>query len=108
MPKKDPKEAWYRCLERLNRLVESDSPDQVRAHYLVNVVLPKLAKLIGVRTFTAAMAEAMSKGLCGYMGYCSICQKSEVIPGEDLCPLCLAQVDQLEAEIRDTENDTDT
>ena len=90
---------WRRAVLHMDRMVGADMINCVKAHYMVNVLLPRLAVLVGAREFTDEMSRMMARGLCYQVGLCSICKLENAVRGDDVCPACKAQCDALEADI---------
>ncbi len=93
---------WERTTAHMAKLIESEMPDGVKAHYVVRVLLPRLAVLCGTTHFTKELAAMLADGLSLQTGRCRYCHAAESIGGEehhDVCAACLAKFDQFAAEV---------
>lgn len=89
----------------IQQLIKHDSPAFIKAHYAVNVLIPKLAKIIGVKEFGFELSKTMARGMALYTGVCVMCQKADSVRGEEYCPRCIADLDQFSESIKDALRD---
>ncbi len=89
-----------RSLAHMRQLaIAADIPASIKAHYLVAVLLPRLAAEIGVANVSAELANLMTRGLALHTGVCVICHQRSAADRDDCCPRCQAEVDQMAAEM---------
>lgn len=92
------KQKWAETCAHMNKLIATDAPAMLKAHWLVHVMLPRLVVQIGTKEVGAELARAMTKGLCGQSGTCDMCCKQPSDGDDGLCCRCRAEVDQFAAE----------
>lgn len=104
------KREWEQTLAALARLVEEDAPPVLKAHYVVCVLLPRLARLVGTPEVAAELGRMAAKGLAAWAGTCQSCFRADAARGEDLCPACGAAFDQfcaeMDEELREADGET--
>lgn len=59
---------WERTLRLADRMARSDAPPVLRAHYVVNVLLPRLMALVGPAEVAEQLARLFARGLCSWVG----------------------------------------
>ena len=90
---------WERTKKQMDEMIRLDAPAVIKAHYVVNVLIPRLAKLVGVKDFSHELSRFLCRGVAQYTGICVQCLKDQAVRGEDFCPRCLAEYDQFEASL---------
>jgi predicted trehalose synthase len=96
-----------KALDHFRKLATGDYPPFLAAHHLVRVLIPGVAKFVGIREVTEELAKALAEGLAGHVGYYWMCKEKEAVPGDDICTSCLARQDQFDAEIDEAEKEED-
>lgn len=89
----------------MNKMLKSDYPPTIKAHYLMSVLLPRLMVEIGIRECTGELSRHLARGLAAYSGYCTICCKVPAVV-EDLCGVCKREYNEMCAEM-DAPSDDD-
>ncbi len=76
-----------------------DAPDGVKAHFVVRVLMPKMARWCGVKDFAAHLSALLTEGMALWTGVCPACLTAKADSVEDnLCAVCRSKQDQFEAE----------
>ncbi len=89
---------WTETCEHMNKLVASNAPPILKAHWLVHVLIPKLAAQIGIKEMSQELAQCLCRGLCDKSVTCHICCKRPMDGDDDLCCTCRVEMDQFVAE----------
>lgn len=90
---------WQRYIKHMTNLVKSDAPSFLKAHYLVHVLFTRIARQVGIKEVAEELGRMFTKGLSLYTGVCVCCNKSDAVQGDDVCVKCLADIDQVQAEV---------
>jgi len=87
------------AMKQFRKLVKLDAPPVIKAHYLTNILIPRVVIACNiVDEFAGSLGDILARGLGSHCGMCQICRKVRVFPN-DICPKCSAQMDQVEAEM---------
>lgn len=101
----DPKARLEWAIHNLRRLTELDAPATIKAHALIQVLLPKLVRIVGVDECMQELVTVLAKGWALEFGMCVLCRKNRPMGGSgvdaDICPRCSAEQDQFEAQMED-------
>lgn len=89
--------AW--CIKQAVRLVECKAPAAIKAHLVFRVLMPRIVAEIGVAECRDEALRLFSDMLADQAGLCWVCKKVYPVRGENLCVKCLAECDQLSAEV---------
>lgn len=96
----DKKRSMERQQHYFEKLMELDAPDFLKAHFLISVIVPNMMKAVGVKDCANELARMMLRSLSLQCGVCTICNKAEMVIGDEVCAKCLAELDQVAAMIR--------
>ncbi len=69
---------WRKSVLRMDRMIASDAPNTIKAHFLVRILLPRLVRFVGISEYTEQLAAMQTEMLVGYLGLCVICKKESV------------------------------
>lgn len=83
-------------LARMRKLHELDAPPTIKAHYLMNCILPKLMAEIGIAACSEELARVMFRGIAVKASVCTICGKAPSVPTENLCAACVKELDEFD------------
>lgn len=92
---------WEWAVQHLNRLIELQAPGCIKAHALINIILPRLIRMMNiVEESSVCISGLLMDGLGFKSGMCSCCKKVRLTIADkiDTCPKCTAEIDQLGAE----------
>lgn len=87
--------AWAACLARLDQLYHGDHPPVIKAHYLVRVLLPRIARKIGARAVAEEFGKATAEKMLEVCGVCALCAEATRPPDDDCCAACVEEIDRL-------------
>lgn len=89
------------AIRQLVNLAKHDGPPLLKAHCIVNVLIPRLIAAAGcVEQVGYSIGVMMTARLCDYMGLCAQCHKEPISgPNEMFCVKCGAEADQFIAEV---------
>lgn len=86
-----------RALARTAELAAGNIPPVIRAHHAVFVLLPTLARDIGVEAVAEQVGKFVRDTLANKLDLCSVCY-TESVAGEDgvfrACPKCDAELEE--------------
>ncbi len=88
-------------IAQLRKLVKLGAPATIKAHCLIQVLLPKMMNIVGAAECLTELGSMATRGMAIHVGYCYMCRKHPVMGGEgndcDICAKCSAEYDQLTA-----------
>ena len=90
-----------KALEQLVTLVKHDGPPMLKAHCIINVLLPRIIRECKcVEEIADAMGSLMARSICGWTGLCWQCKQQPVSGANEMfCVKCGAEVDQWIADV---------
>ncbi len=83
---------WRKTVLRMDRMVSNNTPGTIRAHFMVRVLIPRLARICGVDEFTEQLGTFIAEHLSGHIGLCRCCHKIESVKGDSYCQSCLDEL----------------
>lgn len=88
-------------VNHMRSLVSMKAPPCIKAHYLVRILLPRVAVEIGVKEVAEELSGVHAEYLCDYSGTCRCCKMSTATtsPGEHHCAKCLKEFEALERQM---------
>lgn len=96
-----------RRLAHMRRLIAMDAPACLKAHYFVQVLIPRMAAEIGLSDVAREVGDALARGFAFKSGTCVMCRRSPSAPPDDVCLKCQAECDQFAAMIEAIDDDQD-
>ena len=89
------KQRLKESMDRIERLFGLGAPRVIIAHYLVNVMIPRLVKVLGiVPEFSEQLVGFASSKLAAHSGVCTICRRCAAVFGDTVCAKCAAELDE--------------
>jgi hypothetical protein len=81
-------------IRRLDKLIEDDAPAIIKAHALVNLLIPRLVVVLDcVEEFTHELGRKLAEGMCTQSGVCRWCKKAEAAMSNEYCDPCSQKLD---------------
>lgn len=87
---------WKECSDRIEKMVRRDYPPTVAAHLFVNVWMPRLMKIIGIKPCVEEVVRWLAERVCEHAGVCAVCK---AVPSTNVemgtCDKCTAEIDAM-------------